>query len=146
MGFCQECSKNIQCVKCFAGDKIIHDMVKSLESTISLRLPETYFDKPPGKRNAHNKQIYPINKNANLNRSANIQVSTIFFISSGELPAPALAMMASLIGNTTDIDRITPNAIVRTVINKRFLGCLLFHPNNMAVIIGTILMTIHCGP
>lgn len=59
-----------------------------------------FFDKLKGRRNTHNKKKYPINIIANLNLSASIQLPTILFISSGELPSPALAIIASLIGYT----------------------------------------------
>ena len=62
-----------------------------------------------------------MNNIANLNWSASIQVLTICLISSGVLSCPALAMTASLIGKTIIIDRTTPVAIVRLVINRKFL-------------------------
>ena len=55
---------------------------------------------------------------ANLNLSNSIQLLTIRLISSGELPSPALAMIASLMGYTKNIVSIIPNAIVSTVISK----------------------------
>ena len=79
------------------------------------------FDRGMGNRKAHNRKIYPINTSANLNLSAIIQVSTIRFISTDELLFPALAMIASFIGNTITIDKMIPNDIVSRVINRKYL-------------------------
>lgn len=80
-----------------------------------------YYDQSmlfSGSRKAQSKNIYPNDRIANLNRSPQIQVFTICFISSVECPAPPLAMIASLIGNMVIKERRSPAARVSKVIDK----------------------------